>query len=242
MRNLLPGSLRAIQLHPAPRWPIALRNTRPLHGVITTLLNGHHVDTHTPAFALVPWPHGENCCGWALQTLSPVELVSQHHVSIFSEPRILTLGPRVRLRMPALCTEGEHLLCLDTVTPISVRTGQADGSSVYRTAPAEISIVSALRNSRWIAAATGIDLHRGESAPLSVAIVGGETHVERVPVGQTRPKTWTGGVVIGWAGRVILRCDARTRWLLEIAERVGLGGRVSLGFGRFRLRDLATCR
>lgn len=236
MRPTLPGCVRALNLDPVPRWPIALRNTRALHGVLTGVVGGH-ADRNCAAFALIPWPHDGDCCGWAMQTLQDLPLAARHAVNIFGQNSVLTLGPRVRMRTPARHPAGVmHTLCLDTVTPICIRTGQRDGSAVYHCEPREDGLLSAMRQSRWMAAAIG-----EPPGDPSLHIVGGRTSAQTIPVGESRAKrgSWNNGVIIGWAGRVLIQCDSQARWLLEVASQIGLGGRISLGFGRFTLREVA---
>jgi hypothetical protein len=221
-----------------------LRNTRALHGTLTEVWGRPH-DHHggVPNFSLSPWLHSEGCCGWAVQWLddSAQGFPSRHHVSIYNEHRVLTLGPVVRFRMPALREEAEHLLCLDTVTPVVIRrTGNREiGKTIYRDKPEASNLISALRCSRYISLAAGLDFRKAEADPLRLEIVGGKTHSELVPVGGG--KRWGGdGRLRGFAGRLLILCDSRTRWLLEIAALVGLGGRTSLGFGRVRIREVQS--
>jgi CRISPR/Cas system endoribonuclease Cas6 (RAMP superfamily) len=41
----------------------------------------------------------------------------------------------------------------------------------------------------------------------------------------------------GWVGHMIVDCNAPAHWLLEVAARVGLGGRTAFGFGRVRVSN-----
>jgi hypothetical protein len=239
---MVPGCVRAISLYPEPRWPVALRNTRALHGTLTEIWGQPHRHREgIPNFSLMPWPHRDGCCGWAAQWLDDRarELPSRHHVSIFNEQRVLTLGPVIRYRMPAVQAEKDHILCIDTLTPVVIRrTGNREiGKTIYRDDPTAENIVSTLRCSRHISTATGLDYRRAEGKPLNLEILGGKTHSELVPVGGG--KRWGGdGRLRGFSGRLLVRVDSRTRWLLEVAQIVGLGGRISLGFGRVLIREV----
>jgi CRISPR/Cas system endoribonuclease Cas6 (RAMP superfamily) len=143
--------------------------------------------------------------------------------------------------MPAVHAEQSSLLCIDTITPVVIRrTGNKEiGKTIYRDDPTAENIVSTLRCSRHISAATGLDYRKAEGKPLNLEILGGKIHSELVPVGGG--KRWGGdGRLRGFAGRLIVRVDPRTRWLLEVAQLVGLGGRISLGFGRILVREVKS--
>lgn len=236
MTDLIPGCVRAISIHPAPQRPIALRDTRALHGVLTGILGGHRSDG-APAFTLLPWSL-ETSCGWAVQFVEhdgPRE--SGHHISLFDESRILSLGPRMRLRL-APRPAGPAMLCIDTITPVSIRCTMPDGRSLYRVRPRPEHIVSALRSGRRIATITGRDYRRDERESMRLTVLADATHVECTPIGNVRAGSWSGGKIYGWAGRLVLQADETCTYLLRLAELVGLGGRTALGFGRFRLREV----
>jgi len=227
----IPGCIRSLSLSPEPRWPVALRNTRALHGVLTALAGRPHMP-NMPNFALLPWPHDGGCLGWAVQWFDErdARLSGSHHVSIFNEPRVLTLGQAIGHRVPARPEERSHLMCLDTITPIVIRR-TVDKRTVHHDSPDDACLVSALSCSSAVTLVTGKLEH-----PLWLRIVGGKTSPQSVPVGGN----WGGDSrVRGFGGRLLLEVDGYTRWRLEIAQLMGLGGRVSLGFGRFRVREVA---
>ena len=187
---------------------------------------GQEHQPREPNFLLLPWRGG---CGWAAQWLveGAESLASRQEVSIFNGIRTMTLGPPTRLKRPLPAGEGEHLLCLDTVTPVLIRH---DG--IGRTTVAASNLLSGLGNSTTLERALGA---KADAARLSLEISANATHPARVHTGGT----WGGsGTVIGWEGRLILKANGYTRHALEVAALIGIGGRTSLGFGRFRLREV----
>ena len=121
----LAAVMRTITLDPVPRWPVLHRNIRALHGVLTASVWREPHNAHHPCFALLPWPQSPSL--WAaLWVGDRVEraraLPSRHSVSVFNAVRTLTLGPPVSPLAPAW-TEGESVMCVDTVTPVSISIG-----------------------------------------------------------------------------------------------------------------------
>lgn len=223
----LPGCIRSLDLRPEPRWPVALRNTRALHGVLTQVWGRPH-DAREPNFLLLPWRGG---CGWAAQWLvdGADSLPSRVRVHIFNAERWLMLGPPIRPKMPTPPPEGHYLLAIETVTPLLIRHG-----GVMRRTLEAANIVSALAQSSVIERALG---RRVNVARMSLAIAHQDMRPATVHVGGT----WSGcGTVIGCQGLLVVRANSYARHILELAALVGLGGRGSLGFGRIRVRELSS--
>ncbi len=74
-------------------------------------------------------------------------------------------------------------------------------------------------------------------APADVAlrILATDTQTENVIIGHLNGQ----GIVRGWTGRVVMDVSPLGRWLLDCAERLGLGGRTAFGFGRVRVGTMA---
>ena len=218
----IPGGACAISVTPHPKWPIELRNTRGLHGAISTILGelgeAHH--THFPLFALIPWKSG-----WAVHwnTEGGARLTGgTFEAALFDRPTRFHFGPLVRLRAPTGIRRARQRVRLDTVTPAIIRN---DGGAVPCTRPTALSIVSALTGSyQW---RLGIKHLRAED--LCVELVDAATSPSRTPLGGKY------GDVPGWDGSVTLDVNAPARWLLEVASRIGFGGRTAFGFGRIRV-------
>jgi hypothetical protein len=128
----LPGVSMAIDIRPVPQWPIELRNTRGLHGAITSVLATElgrswtrgGIDTihdaHNPHWALRPWQSG-----WAIHWFheaGPTMANRGFNTTVFDRPSEVRFGPVVRLRAPQVARRGRHRLELETVTPVVIRS------------------------------------------------------------------------------------------------------------------------
>ncbi len=214
--GLLPGGSCLIDLQPDPRWPIELRNTRALHGVITGLLGKDHVD-HRPAWALRP--SRESPSGWAVHWIDPDGLAVAgrvHRVSIFNEDRALYLSAARPVASPAVPRRGRRLLQVDTLTPVC---SQTMGRTVSRLEPTAPQIINALR---MLPPRIGLSVPDDD---LRLELVERQYEAERVDCGGKF------GTVRGWVGRLVVETNATGEWLLRAAETLGLGGRVAFGFG-----------
>lgn len=219
----LPGGSCLIDIQPRPRWPIELRNTRALHGVLTALVGKDHVD-HRPAWALRP--SRESPCGWAVHWLDTdaLELAGRaHQVSIFNEDRILTLSPALPVSAPRVLRRGWRRLQVDTITPVCSTTM---GRTVTRLEPTAQQIRSALR---MLPPRIGLSVPDGD---LLLELVEREYEAERVDCGGKY------GVIRGWVGRLVVETNATGEWLLRVAETLGLGGRVAFGWGSIAVSEV----
>jgi len=215
----LPGGGFEIDLSPAPQWPIELRNTRALHGLMTDLIGVPHHPT-IPGFALVAWPRG---CGWGLWSQLPqvVAIAGRTHEGVlFERPTAVRCGPLVRVKTPVVRTRGRRRLRVDALTPVLVR---ANAGSMH-THPTAANLSSTL--AAWLPRRIGLDV-RDSDAPITII----ESQTEPATV-QTGGKY---GCSRGWVGHVVVETNAVGHWLLELGARIGLGGRVAFGFGRVRV-------
>lgn len=224
----IPGCVRSITLYPEARWPVALRNVCHLHGTLTHLFDTPHA-AGTPNFMLLPWQGG---CGWAVQWVVPggEAYPNLNKVNIFKADRILELGPPLYLPRPPVPAEGVHHLLVETVTPVFVRLASRRQDLSLAVEPGAIR--TSLSISSSLARVLGREVE-GERILLSVE----RRDVRPVSV-HTGGKWGDGKDLVGWEGTVLLRCNAYTRHLLELAALVGMGGRTGVGFGRVRVQEV----
>lgn len=223
----LPGFVRSLELEPKPKWPIHLRNTRALHGALSNTFNLAHT-RNRPRFTLLPVKGGS---GWAAHFLDlpPDALPTRSSINIFKAERMLYMGPVARLRCPARPDEGDYLLAMETKTPVVIRS---DG--VTRGAPDAGNLASALVMSEVLRL---VLRERPRCEDVRVEVLHHATQEARIHVGGE----WGGtGTVVGWEGTVYLRANGLGAYLLRLCEVLGLGGRTSLGFGRYRLREVTA--
>lgn len=219
----LPGGGFELHVSPAPQWPIELRNTRALHGMVTALLGMDHHPT-VPGFTIVPWPRG---CGWGVysQHDEAVRRVAgkAHEAVLFDRAMTVTCGPLARIRAPVIARRGRRRVRIDAITPVLVR---ADTDSMY-TAPTAANLLSTI--SAWLPRRIGLQL---DGADVALDMVYSDTQPETVPTGGKFGNTR------GWTGHVIVETNAVGHWLLEVGARIGVGGRVALGMGRVRVSEV----
>lgn len=216
----LPGVSTPIEIHPVPRWPIELRNTRGLHGAITSVLGLGH-DPHEPYWALRLWRSG-----WAVHWLHPTGaeryVCTTVHAAVYDRPSEIRFGAAVRWRAPRVERRGRQRVCLTTVTPVVIRT-DGGASVAERASGASLASWLATEFARRIAPSTL--WHQWVRERVRVEVVSNDTHLTSVPLGDKY------GIVRGWEGSVTLEVNAPARWLLEAASRIGLGSRIAFGFG-----------
>lgn len=213
----LPGCLARLDLDPAGRWPLVLRNVRHLHGVISHLVAEGH--GRFPAFSILPW--GNHWYAYLGSETAQSLAARAHPVNVFHEDRLLVVGPRIRIKSPSVNKRGRQLVRVDAITPVVTRS---DGA--YRTSPDVGRLLSSASEvGRRMGVVLGIDDLRAE-------LVDRSTFPENVDVGGH----W--GVIRGWVGSASLMVNAPMRWLLEVGARIGFGGRTAIGFGRIVVTDV----
>lgn len=216
----MPGLGFVLHIEPRPRWPIQLRNTRAVHGMVTALLDMPH--QRWPEWALLPVNLG---CGWAiyvrdtgvaerlLEKRSVASLLYDHGVTVtFSSPW--------RSKYPRITRRGWRNLRIDAITPVVIRSM---GGTVHRPFPTKTGIISALTND--FPARVGVELER--ATDLELELVSSDARTETTPMGGKLSH------FKGWLGSVVVRTNAIGEFLLRCASAgPGLGGRTAFGFGR----------
>jgi hypothetical protein len=222
----LPGGGSEIVITPHPQFPIELRNTRHLHGAVSQVLGVPH-DPHLPLFALVPWACRS---GWAVHIhrddVAKKALGRSWHGTLFSREVEVRLPHRVRVRAPRGIRRGHQRVRVDAITPVVLRDSREHNG---HTAPtAGLLLGSLVTGSLAIPHRMGVQVRR-EDVCLEL--------IERRTQPETVPLLGKYGNIRGWVGYAVLEVNATARWLLEVAGRIGLGGRTALGFGRVIVRD-----
>lgn len=218
----LPGGGFELHIEPAPKRAIDLRHTRGMHGLVTAMIGEPHHPT-IPGFALVPWPRG---CGWGVWSQLPeaAALAGRAHAgTLWDVPALVRCGPLVRVRAPVVQRRGRRRMRLDSITPVLVR---ADERAMH-THPTAANLGSTL--CAWLPRRVGLHVSN-DDAPIEIVSA------------ETQPATvYTGGkfgASRGWVGHVVVETNAVGHWLLELGARIGIGGRVALGFGRVRVSEV----
>jgi hypothetical protein len=205
------------------------RHISALHGVLTSLTGEHH--PNNPRFSLVPWPRG---CGWGVYLAEPetVETLAgtRHVVRLGTGSPELAFGKPVRIRSPRIVKRGHRQLRIDAITPVCVRHSTGEGNAYQiHTAPTASNLLSTLQfmTLRRIGLAIGEDdmrlrLVERHTQPSTLSLVGRGGKLKAMR---------------GWVGHVVVDCNAPAHWLLEVAARIGLGGRTAFGFGRIRVTE-----
>lgn len=217
----LPGASMTIALDPIPKWPVELRNTRAMHGMLTDILGEPH--ERWPQWALRPWGSG-----WAVHWMRKrgIEMASSTvQATLFGRPTRVTFGPAVFVRSPVELRRKRERIRVDTVTPIC-RT--SDGETRPQVRPCKDGIVNMLRDlaarispsDRW---------YEWVKPRIAVDNIDVATEPAHVPIGDKY------GVVHGWQGNVTMEANAVARWLLIAGSRIGMGSRIAFGFGWSRV-------
>lgn len=218
----LPGGSCPLSVSPPPISAIEHRHARHLHGVICHLLGRDH--DQAPAFALRPSAEG---CGWSVRWAGAAgaELAGRTFtVRLLGGTRRLDVGPIQLEPAPSpFQPRGRRRVRVDAVTPVVIRSM---GGTTVRTAPEASHVRSALLG---LAARLRLPLRPDD---LMVELVERGTMPEAVPLGGKYPR------LRGWIGHLVLEANAPARWLLLVAERVGLGGRTAFGFGCVRVTEI----
>lgn len=232
----LPGGGCELYVDPLPKWPVAHRNIRALHGAMSAILGEATGEAHDPGgegrsrwpnFSLVPWPRGS--LGWGVYwRTAPGAALAGHTFQgvLFDRPTTFRFGPLVRVRSPKIARRGHQRIIVDAVTPVCVTTM---GRTVWHLRPTTTILHSALTNT--LPGRVGLPLDFDPSTAC-LDVITDATRVERVEVGSKF------GVAKGWVGQVVVEVNAVARWLIEAAARgPGLGSRTGFGFGRIRVSE-----
>ena len=218
----LPGRAFGIEFKTKIRWPIELRNSRLVHGMVTKCLGQPHIKGF-PMFSLVPWAGGlgvyVHSGDWSViaNRTMQAQLADQK-----VEVRFFNMS---QMRTPQITKRGRRVLTIETLTPVSCRN--CGGNTIY-TEPDEENLLGTLRSSL----APRLGLAKMPHEHIVLKLLGHTTTTEEVELGGK----YQGKPIVGWHGIVTLEANAVTHWLLECAARGwGLGGRTAFGFGRIKL-------
>lgn len=222
----LPGVTTPITIDPLPRWPVELRNTRGLHGALSSVLDVGHA-AHRPLWALRPWQSG-----WAVHWLHALGVerytCTSVAVAVYDRPSTMRFGATVRWRAPRVAHRGRQRITLTTVTPVVIRT---DGGASVAERASGPSLVGSLGGDFAALLAPSPMWLTWMRERLRVQVVSHDTHPTSVPLGDKY------GIIRGWEGSVDLEVNAPARWMFEAATRIGLGSRIAFGFGCVRVQD-----
>lgn len=220
----LPGGVCQIDIAPDPQWPVALRNARALHGVLTSLLGNPH--SRFPAWTLRQ--DASTRSGWAVHWIDPDGLALSgraHPVSLFNEDRVLYLSNARPVPAPRIERRGHRLIRVDAVSPVVIQTADR---TISRAVPEASHIVSTLHV--VLAARLGLSISKEE---ICIRLEHRETAQEWTDCGGKY------GSVPGFVGHMVLDCNAAAAWLLYAAQALGLGGRCAFGFGQIAVTEVA---
>lgn len=219
---LLPCAGFSLSVSPAPRWPVELRNTRALHGMVTGLLGLPHTKP-LPQFCLSPI---RTQFGWGVITgIEAAERVANLEIEARLFDQIVTVrtGPLVRVKAPKVTKRGHRRLRIDAITPVSVRNSSSHWTHVT---PTSSNLGSTMLH--HLPRRIGVEVTMDD---LRLDLVSRATQVESVPLGGKY------GDARGWSGSCVVDTNATGEWLLRCAETLGLGGRTAFGFGRIRVSN-----
>lgn len=219
----LPGAWIDIDVSPPPQFPVAHRNVRAVHGLVTALLGVGHAPP-TALFALAPWP---STLGWAAYVYNgetALRCAGQTTCAdLFGRPTIVRCSEIRRAAAPPVVS-GRRTVDIRTVTPVCLRRTDNRGKKRFRLEIDNEILRSNLRS--WLSARLGVT----PPPELDARVVTRDLRTEQVPVGGKL------GVVLGLYGRLVVEVDTWALWTLRAAEVLGLGGRVGYGFGRIVVR------
>lgn len=213
------------------RHPFGLRNTRPLHGMLTSMCSVPHHQMR-PNFSLLQVESGGHI-PWAVYFADDRAATLQNRSfseRLASKPVSFRFGSMWRLRMPKFEHIERSVLQVDTVTPVSIAAfNRLTGTRRAYSAPS----TEALRG-----VFTGnFSLRLGMQAKVDAAFMHARiVSCNTVPV--SMPIGGKVGVIEGFSGSFDVEVDALTRWLFRCAERIGLGARTAFGFGNIRVTEV----
>ncbi len=226
----LPGGAMGLSFH--PHQTIPMRDVRRFHGAVTNILATAH-DPSAPMWSLL-YVGASTPSGWALYVRSEEHLrtlsTKTFDVEICghrtTRRAALTFGPVSRFRAPSPTT-GCSRVELVTSTPVSIQKSIPSGGKVTYRRPSTRALHGALDA---VGRRLGLTI---DPAAIVLRMVRREVATSGIMVG----KVHATGVVHGWTGHVVVDCNPVARFLFDVAARIGLGSKVSMGFGRIRLDE-----
>lgn len=224
----LPGTV--LPLHLTPEFTAPLKLGTGLHAVLTRILRDRQGHGPTAEWSLLFVGTEKSPSGWAvwIPKAEDVEAIrgKPYLVSLRGRSCTLIAGEKIsmRLRAPVVTEVERHRVKLTTITPVNIRS---NGKAV-RPAPSTPSLWTALQN-----VAERIGLPIADPTEIGVLVISHNTEPVRVTLNQAKNLT-----TVGWMGDVYLDVNPLGRWLLEVAARLGLGGRNAYGLGRIELSPM----
>lgn len=212
---------------------------------VGTALSGLGHDRRCATFAM--WPEHP---GWALYLPTDgqvLEVCDRTHLLTLSDgprgprgqivgaPRPVRVGPPVALAAPAPLRPGRYRTRVIARTPVHTRSsGVFALDSEHRKASDDI-----LSGTLTASLTTRVGLPA--LIPELIALETISSNVERLVVGSfsTKIKSARGaGNVEAWRGELVVESNALGAWLLDVAGRIGLGGKTAYGLGRVRVETV----
>lgn len=222
---LLPAAGMSLSVHPHPKWPMVLRNTRALHGMVTSLINKPHLPNF-PRWALVPIP---TQFGWGVLFDDPLDAAlmscKQTECVLFDRLVSVNFGPLTRIKNPAIAKRGRRSVRVDCITPAIIRNSGRVSYTVPTADNIKSSLLQMLKNRVGLVV---------DPETMCFELAHRETTATNVSIGGKYPD------VGAFTGGLILQANAVGHWALRVAESYGLGSKVAFGYGRIRVTEGPT--
>jgi hypothetical protein len=230
----LPGGLLPLTIDPCPPGGVALQDLRGVHALLTGAFGKDH-NTLVPNFALLltPTPSGWSVLVRDLGTALQWQGGSWRGHWFGRGVARVTFGACSVPYTPERAAPGIYRVRLVARTPVVVRNS-LHTKATYA-APTSASLAGALEGGLR----ERMSLRReGVEGAVRLALVSHRTRLRHSAGG----KWGASGTICGWEGAVTVEVNELGLWLLRCAERIGLGGRVSVGFGRIELLEVSCLR
>lgn len=234
----LPGAWRELVFDPAPRVPLPHSQALTVHGIVSHAVGRDHDRTRADfvlAQARVP-------SGWGVYFVDGADArrmscAPMPGLHLDGRPWRICFGPGVVVPKVPPVAPGRYAVRLTTLTPVVIRR-TVDGKTLVRVAPTAPSLRASLTGLEFLRRA-GLVTTTLPAWVSDLCVVMGRHDTRRQSLdthGHWHTSDETGhGRVVGWQGDVDLEVNAVGLYLLRVAEVVGLGGRVAVGFGQVRV-------
>lgn len=232
------GAWRELVFDPAPRVPLPHSQALTVHGIVSHAVGRDHDRTRADfvlAQARVP-------SGWGVYFVDGADArrmscAPMPGLHLDGRPWRICFGPGVVVPKVLPVAPGRYAVRLTTLTPVVIRR-TVDGKTLVRVAPTAASIRASLTGLEFLLRA-GLATTTPPAWVGDLCVVMGRHDTRRQSLdthGHWHTSDETGhGRVVGWQGDVDLVVNAVGLYLLRVAEVVGLGGRVAVGFGQVRV-------
>lgn len=234
----LPGAWRELVFDPAPRVPLPHSQALTVHGIVSHAVGRDHDRTRADfvlAQARVP-------SGWGVYFVDGADArrmscAPMPGLHLDGRPWRICFGPGVVVPKVPPVAPGRYAVRLTTLTPVVIRR-TVDGKTLVRIAPTAPSLRASLTGLEFLRRA-GLATTTLPAWVSDLCVVMGRHDTRRQSLdthGHWHTSDEDGhGRVVGWQGDVDLEVNAVGLYLLRVAEVVGLGGRVAVGFGQVRV-------